>query len=525
MALGVEAEISFRGSGVALLNQSRSARSDLISMTLKQEITGILNFRPVRLAALVFLIVGVGTECFITKLSVLDLDIWWHLAAGDWIVQHHAVPHTGILSRTAADRPWMAYSWGYEVLLSRAYAWFGFIGIGLFGTALTIAVALALFWMTLRLSGRFWVAWILSLLVYSAFLFNIMPRPVFFSMLLFCITLGLLLEANRSGRIQYLYWLPLVFLIWANLHVQFIYGLFAVGLFVGIRLLEQLAISLRIYPEFLRPPLILPSFKLVSLLLGSGAATCLGPYTFHLYQVVFGYSSSKVIYSMITELQALSFGGISHFLELMLAAAAFFALGWQKKLDPFKLVLMVAACIFAFRATRDAWFLCITAAAILADCAAGGREHDAPLRIPELAGVGVAATLLLVLVAGNTDFNTRGLDRVISAEFPVDAVNYLRTHPVGGPLYNSFDWGGFLIFYMPEYPVAIDGRTDLYGDALDSQFLASEGADPSYANDPYLSEAGLVILKNKVPLAKLLPTDRRFRVIYRDDVATVFARN
>jgi exopolysaccharide biosynthesis protein len=107
----------------------------------------------------------------------------------------------------------------------------------------------------------------------------------------------------------------------------------------------------------------------------------------------------------------------------------------------------------------------------------------------------------------------------------VDAANYLRTHPVGGPLYNSFDWGGFLSFYMPEYPVAIDGRTDLYGDAMDSQFLASEGAEASYATDPYLNEAGVVILKNKVPLAKLLPTDSRFRVIYRDDVATVLARN
>ena len=52
------------------------------------------------------------------------------------IVEHLAVPHTGILSRTAANR-----SWGYEVLLSRAYAWFGRLGIGLYGTFLTLAVA------------------------------------------------------------------------------------------------------------------------------------------------------------------------------------------------------------------------------------------------------------------------------------------------------------------------------------------------------------------------------------------------
>src|SRR5690348_10949357 len=397
----------------------------------------MLQFRAVRLAALVILIVAVGSECFITKLSVLDLDIWWHLSAGDWMIQHHAFPHTGILSRTAADRPWMAYSWAYEILLSRAYALLGLIGVGLFGALLTIGVALGVFWMIRRLSGRFWAAWILSIVVYSAFLFNIMPRPVFFSMLLYSAALTLLLEANRSGRVQFLYWLPLVFFWWANLHLQFIYGLFAMGLFAGMNVVQRVLISRRWYPGFLVRH-TLPVRRLLLVFACSAAATCLGPYNFHLYKVVFGYSSSKVIYSMITELQALSFAGISHFLELLLAAGAFFAIGWQKKIDPFKLVLLAVASVFALRATRDAWFLCITAAAMIADFSVSAEEREQPLQFREFAGAGLVAAILLLLVAGNVDFNPRGLDRVISAEFPVDAVNYLRTHPVGGPLYNSF---------------------------------------------------------------------------------------
>ena len=96
---------------------------------------------------------------------------------------------------------------------------------------------------------------------------------------------------------------------------------------------------------------------------------------------------------------------------------------------------------------------------------------------------------------------------------------------MGGPLYNSFDWGGFLIFYMPQYPVSIDGRTDLYGDAVDEQYYATQEAEPSYTTDPALNEAGVVILKNKFPIAKMLLTDRRFRVIYRDDLAVVLVRN
>ena len=78
--------------------------------------------RFMQLCALVALLTGMGVIAFQSKYCVLDADIGWHLKVGDWIIDHLAVPHTGILSRTAANRPWVAYSWGYELMLSRAYA-------------------------------------------------------------------------------------------------------------------------------------------------------------------------------------------------------------------------------------------------------------------------------------------------------------------------------------------------------------------------------------------------------------------
>jgi len=469
------------------------------------------------------MIAGIGTECFITKYSVLDLDVWWHLKVGDWIVEHRAFPHTGILSRTAADRPWMAYSWGYEVLLSRFYAWLDLVGIGAFGTLLTIAVAVGLFWMLHRLSGRFWVAWLLTITSCSAFLFNIMPRPVFFSMLLFSVTLTLLLEARHTGKVKSLYWLPVIFLFWANLHIQFIYGLLAIGLFLAVNLLNHIAERWNVYSKR-GEGLTLPVVPLLGVFAGCVLISCVGPYSYHLYQVIFDYSKSKITYTMISELQALSFKGPSHFLELFLAAAAFFVVGCRNKLDLFKLVLLVAASVLAFRTTRDAWFLCITAAAIVADFPISAEKRDRQINLQEALGVTLAAMLLLMVTARNWNFNRRGLDQTITGQFPVNAVNYLRRNPVGGPMYNSFDFGGFLTFYMPQYPVAIDGRNDLYGDEIDAKFYSSETADPSYTADSFLNEAGVVILKSSAPLAKLLPTDGRFRVVYRDEVAEVLAR-
>jgi len=492
-------------------------------MSIGQELRGLLQRRPIQMLVLAGLLTAVTARSLILKFCVLDLDIWWHLKVGDWIFEHRAFPRTGILSRTAADRPWAAYSWGYEVLLSRAYAWFGLIGVGVFGTVLTVAVAYAVYWMARRLTGRFWLACMLAAVTCSAFLFGLMPRPVFISMILFAVTLTLLLESHRDRCPRILYWLPLVFLVWANCHIQFVYGIFVVGLFVGVHLLLQLAAHFGVAPDSVRPS-ELPASKLLLVFGGCLLATCLGPYTYHLYGVVLAYASSTFPYTYIREFRALTFRAFSHYVELLLAGAAFFALGRQKRVDLFKMALLAVACVVSFRTMRDSWFVCIAAAACIADCLAKGVEREPSETLPEKAGLAVALAVLLFLIARNTGFDTRGLDDAMSSWFPVRAVNFLRQHPTPGPLYNTFDWGGFLTWYMPNYPVAIDGRTDLYGDELDMQFFKTANGDQSYINDPYLNEARVVLLQETEPLAAILSGDARFQKVYEDRLAVVFVR-
>jgi len=494
------------------------------AMGFVDELRPLLRLRWVQLLTLSGLLVTVGVIAFNLKFCVLDLDIWWHLKVGDWIVQHLAVPHTGLFTWTAADRPWVAYSWGYEVLLSRAYAWFGLVGVGIYGTLLTLGVAYSIYWMLRRLSGQFWVASILAIVTCSAFLFNLMPRPVFFSMMLFCVTLGLVLEANRTGRVQLLYWLPLIFLLWANLHIQFIYGLFVVGLLMAVNVAQLMATRVGWSPAWLLPAK-LPATVLVTVFAGCLIATCIGPYSYHLYAVILGYSRSKIPYVMIKELQPLNFRAYSHYVQLLVTAAAFFVVGRQNKVDAFKLALLAIASLIAFRTLRDAWFICIPAAACIADSFADESGHEAQETWLNNLGVAVAVAVFLLLFANSADFNTRGLNRAISGFLPVDAANYLRRNPAPGPLYNTLDWGGFLIWYMPDYPVAIDGRTDLYGDELNELFFKTANGAPSYVNDPYLNQAGVVILQKGASLVSFLEVDPRFQLIYEDRLAAVFVRS
>lgn len=478
--------------------------------------------RPLRLFVLALLLTIIASPSLLPKYSVTDPDIWLHLKIGDWVVEHGAVPHSGILSGTVGDRPWIAYSWFYEVLLSVFHSWFHLMGVALYGLLLTLAVASSVFWMTCRVSGSFWRACLLATVCCAAFLFNVLPRPVFFSMTLFVVTLTLLLEARRTGNPRLLYWIPPLFLLWVNVHIQFAYGLVAVGLFVTIGIVQAWAAQ-KAWVTDLLVPTPLPARTLFVVLGASVLATCVGPYSYHPYFVVFSYAASKFPFTYIREFQALGFRNYTDFVQLLLTGFAFFVLGRKKQLDAFLFALLIVASVVGYRTQRDAWFACIPATACIA-ASFNGTRRESRETIGQRAGFAVGLALLILLYARMMDVSNQNLRFAIAADYPVQAINFLRDHPQKGPLYNTYGWGDFITWYLPEYPVAIDGRTDLYGDEIDTRFYRTENGDASYVDDPYLRQANLILIPKQKPLSRLLASDSQFNLIYEDSLAMVFVR-
>lgn len=492
-------------------------------MSILRDLRQIFHRRIVQLAALVVTFTVLLALSLITKGYLLDPDVWWHLKVGDWILQHRAVPLVGVLSRTAAARPWVAYSWGFEVILSRVYAWMGLEGFASFGIVLAMLVPVTLFGCCFALSRRFWVSCTLTLFGSVAFVYSLYPRPVFFSMALFTLMLFMILKAQRSGRIQILYWFPLLFLIWANLHIQFIYGLATIGLYIVVEVVLWIASRARVNLEAFRTPSLSP-LALGAILLVSVATSCIGPYSYRLYLVVIEYSRAKQTYVVIQELLAPNFTSWTYFVFLLTVMAAFYAVGFRRKIDLFQLSLLIVASVCAFRTVRDAWFVAIPAILFIADSPAGEAEQDPGFSPAELLSLSGSTALLAFLLATNLGFTSRGMDASISSEFPVDAANFIRNLSPPGPIYNNFDWGGFLTWYLPNYPVEIDGRNDLYGDSYVAHHIQFNEGDRT-DGDQQLDEAGVVLLSREASLAKILKVDARFRLVYEDRMADVFLRN
>src|SRR3954471_5137759 len=86
---------------------------------------------------------------------IMDPDIWWHLRTGQWVAEHGSVPQNDPFTAYGQDRPWVAYSWLYEVGVYGLYAWLGLAGIIVYRVTLALAIVAAVHHLIARREPRF----------------------------------------------------------------------------------------------------------------------------------------------------------------------------------------------------------------------------------------------------------------------------------------------------------------------------------------------------------------------------------
>ena len=444
---------------------------------------------------------------------VTDPDIWWHLRTGEWILAHHAVPQVDPFSGPLAGSPWLAYSWLYELVAVKLFHWLGLAGIVAYSSGMVLAITVAMVHMVRRVQRDFTLAALLSFAAVFCMGRLYTPRPWLFTILLFILELDILMRARRTGRVRELLWLPPIFALWANVHIQFIDGLMVLGLaWVEAEAARWWsAAETRVRPAWLGGALA------ASLL-----ATLVNPYGWRIYGAAYELATQGGALNKVTELQALPFRGLPDFLILLLALASAAALAWRRRFALFETVLLGFAAVVAFRSQRDVWVMAAVGAVILASTITGSEK--AAIRLPRFA---TAIAMLVAAVAVLAGFramhvNNARLETQLAKELPVRAVEAVRTKGYAGPLFNDFNWGGYLIWAL-RMPVSIDGRQNLYGDQRIDRSVATWSAQPDWASDAQLMSAGVVIGPVKAPLTQVLRMDSRFQLVYEDKLAAVFA--
>jgi hypothetical protein len=450
----------------------------------------------------------------------IDPDIWWHLRVGQWVVEHHAVPQTDPFSRYGVDQPWIAYSWLYEVLVFQLYEGFGLAGIVIYRVAMSLAVVAALHLLVRRREPRFLVATGLTALAALALAPLFSERPWLFTIFFTTLTLEAILDLREGRNSWWIGLLPIVFVLWTNLHIQFVYGLFLLGLACVAPAIDALLARQR--GQALR---MMVSWRIVLLSGLCLLATLANPYHANVYRVVVEYATQSGPFRCINELRALEFRETADWVMLLLGAGAVFALGRRRRVSSFEGLLLLVAGVLAFRSRRELWFLVLASVAILAT-----QKNRAVRSVRLSPGVkqwvafATALAVLIGLVAWQRGLSEQNMRRKVAGVFPVEAAAVVAERGYPGPLYNDFNWGGYFIWSLPRLPVVLDGRTNLHGDERILRISNTWAAGPGWHDDPDLAAAGVVIADVKSPLGGVLVLDTRFQLVYEDPVARVFIR-
>lgn len=446
--------------------------------------------------------------------SSADEDFWWHLRTGDWILQHHLLPKQDFFSTYTIGKPWIAYTWLFDILSSRIYYAFGLHGILVFTTTLTLGFISGVVYLLSRY-GRTPRAIVIGALVFWASAGSVSPRPWLFTFIFVVGELYCLLEARERGKLVWLAPIIPLFVLWANLHIQFVYGLGILGLFA----LERPLTAALKWPL---PDTSVPTRWLWTTLVLSVLATLVNPYGWRIYTVVLQYATQTAPLSVVNEMQAMQFRSTTDWAALLLACWALFAIGSARRRSVLLMSLLVSSLWFGFHVGRDVWFLAVISALVIAH---SGNTREAGLGGIRKAQTAIALPVALALafaVLQSRSVSAQALQEAAAKRFPVDASTYIHDHALPGPLYNPYGWGGYLMWRLPEMPVSIDGRANLQGDDRLARFVATWRGESSWAEDPELRKAKTILLERDSPLASILRSDSRFHEIYRDKIASVF---
>ena len=439
-----------------------------------------------------------------------DPDTLFHIAAGRWIAAHHGVPTTDPFSFTMQGASWIAHEWGAELALAGTYAAFGWAGVA----ALTAAAVATTFFILARFLGSILRASAALLCTASSFLLaapRFMARPhVLIMPILVAWTVGL--ERARLSRKPPSYFLWPLMTLWANLHGSFVVGFGLLGVYAIEGVIATPGRQAR-----------LQTAKRWSIFIcGALLAALLTPYGIEGPLLALRLSSETFSLGFVNEWHSADFS-ILQPLEFWLLGLLVLGFALDLRLPVFKLLIILGLVHLALAHRRHTELLALIGPVLLAEplrhaIGDGTRPliHERPSARSYLAGA-----FVIVLITGSVAFF--GISRDHPATAPHDALAAAHAARLNGPVFNAYDFGGYLIF--SDIEPFVDGRIDMYGDAFMRDY-----ADAVSAKDDKLSQLldryhiAWTLLQPGMPAVGFLDRSPGWERVYADANAVVHRR-
>lgn len=476
-----------------------------------------------------------------------DSDTGWHIRTGEWILQTHTVPRHDLFSYTMEGREWFAWEWLSDVLLALAHQAAGLPGVVAGAMLVLLASFAALYQLMIRRAADPLVALIVTSFGAVATMVHWLARPHLISILLMIVWYALV-ESYRRQRSRWIYFVPLLIALWANLHGAFVVTLpilviYAVGEIV------EFAIRGEWRGHELRR--VVRTYSIVAAL--SVVAALATPYGVRLYGHLWRYLADRNLLAAINEFQSPNFHNIDgKIIELLLFLSAVAAVMAWREGRVIEVGLLLLLGHMTLQSERHVTIATVLLTPIIAEywtkllgeastfisnhdgaVSRGWRAIRAGYRkfraVDEhLPGVIIYPIALVFLyVAATSSWADRLLTpRFDPSKFPVGAADFVAKAPPGGHMYAFDGFGGYLIYRLyPRVKVFADGRSDLYrqGTVLDDMGKLST-LKPSWAEVLDRHNVKWMVLRRHEPLALIAEMSGKWTDSYIDQTARVMIR-
>ena len=486
---------------------------------------------------------------FIVFFPVTDTDIWWHLAAGREMYARMRLLYTDPFSYSIPDAPWINLHWGFQLF---AYGLHCIGGIAAILAAKCLLFAFSCVLLVCSLPRRWGraVPSVLACLAAYEVRFLVLERPAMLTLVCMALFIFCLEHFRRTRNILFLFPLPFTQLLWVNSQ-----GLYPLGLFIlaayGVGWLVSAFVSAGVSVTATRRAVQDRDFRRLLLFAAmTGAACFINPYG--LRGLLFPVALLGRIDPSSANIYALN---VSENLPLRLLFHSEPRMAWATVLvvglycgcallarRSFRFdhaVLFAGFTGLAWMAQRNVLLFMCVAIPVAASAVENvlllpvwnrlGGRRSLVLKSVSLA---IAAVLLIIRLADHAAIVGRFPSGTLLSPFrhPEGAAGYLRSHWIGGNIFNDVRDGGYLAWMMyPPRRVFIDGRLIIRPAVFFREYLRVLD-EPEYF-DAVAARYGVThvlaptaLFYRHLPLVRKLYRDKRWRLVYTDGVFAILIR-
>ena len=447
--------------------------------------------------------------------EIFDSDFWWHLKTGQFIVQHHRLPAPDPFAYTTAAAPPgypgeehtryfnLTHEWLAQVGMYLVYAIGGFPAIVFLRALLLTAACLIAGAIAARRTNSAWWGFAAALAAGSVGVVFATDRPTLISFL-FTVVFIALLEWRRA-----IWTLPLLSLIWANCHG---------GFFVGWIVCAAYCLEALIRRDPARKPLLLVSAAVF-------AASAINPNGLEIIPTILRYRQSAMTAVNLEWIPPKWWADPYGFHILLYASIPILLISFRR-VRPADWILMAFFTFAALSAFRNEIYVGLFAPIVIATYFPWKRTLPVAARC---AGLVLLAVVVAVGAARGPFFQFRAGEW----RYPAGAVDFLRSHQVTSPIFNTYMVGGYLIWKGES--VFIDGRS--LSESVFQDYRTITFDEPASTTRRALLErygVGAIVMDsfaymsgNVYPLALAMayPYMSDWKLVYQDASAMVFLRN